>query len=348
LNIKSDTESLGILPSIAANDPELTALLDPEKRLEWSFSGYEYNSLLTREGNRFFSSQHTSGLGTDLDGRTGVAADLDHDGDLDLVLHNFQGHFGHPRHRDVQIYENKLGDGKSFLELHLRSDSANTRAIGSRVQATCGGQIQTRQITAGQGFGSQSPYRLFLGFRGCSSAVTLDVFWPNGEHQVFSDVSTGARLLLYQGQPVPQPLASGARVEATASQNLLQAFGQEPWQDLNGKPKLVGKSSKKSIVLFWAPWCRACSKEIPVIVNWSKQNLKTHRVFFALPSNEMSDVAKRYALKAGIQNKVIVGGDDILRAITGETYALPSTLVLDKEMKLERAFIGSKILYDQL
>jgi hypothetical protein len=116
-----------------------------------------------------------------------VLADLDNDGDLDLVITN---QFG-----PVSIYRNSLRrpgtpDAEHHfigLELIGNGTSTNRDAIGTRVEAVTGGSghefRQVREVSAVGGFSSQCDPRLLFGLGREAGPVRVAIDWYGGERQ---------------------------------------------------------------------------------------------------------------------------------------------------------------------
>jgi hypothetical protein len=97
-------------------------------------------------------------------------ADIDNDGDLDLVT-------------DGRIFVNG-GNSNHWLKLKLGGDAAsvNRTAIGSQVRITLsGGSVVTRQVEGGMAeFNNQNDLTLHFGLGSDSGDVTLEIMWPGG------------------------------------------------------------------------------------------------------------------------------------------------------------------------
>jgi len=126
------------------------------------------------------------------EGRGVVAFDYDHDGDLDIFIHNSQG--------PGRLYRNDGGNARRWLDVVLRGRAPNTQGIGARVTVTAGGRSQIREVRAGSNFESQDPAEVHFGV-GRVRRVSVDVVWLDGTHSVRENTPTNRRLVLDQPAP---------------------------------------------------------------------------------------------------------------------------------------------------
>ena len=108
-----------------------------------------------------------------------VYADLDKDGDLDMVISNID---------DVaHLYENTL-DQKEFvpnyLKVSLKGDKNNPEGIGAKIIVDQGSIRQSHYQTKTRGYLSNVSSEIHFGFGQVSSSVEVNVTWPNGKVQV--------------------------------------------------------------------------------------------------------------------------------------------------------------------
>jgi hypothetical protein len=138
-------------------------------------------------------------------------ADLDNDGDLDLVTNNID--------EPAFLYENKTisADEKiprpNYLQVKLEGADSNSMGIGSKVFLYTERGQQVQECMPTRGFQSSVDYILTFGLRQQSEIDSLIVVWNNGQFQKLSSVKSNQRLTLKQAD------ASGAFNYARFSDN---------------------------------------------------------------------------------------------------------------------------------
>jgi hypothetical protein len=119
-----------------------------------------------------------------------AAADLDGDGDVDLVVQR--------SNEPTLVVENLGAPKNSWVEVALSDGSGRNRfGVGARVEISAAGRRQVRQVTCGDSYCSQRPLTLHFGLgAGELATVEVKVRWPDGTAQRFPDVKPRQRVVL--------------------------------------------------------------------------------------------------------------------------------------------------------
>jgi hypothetical protein len=159
-------------------------------------------------GRRFEDVTASSGTG-ELHRGHGVAfADLDHDGDEDIVF-QVGGVTPGDRHA-IRLFENP-GHGHDWLALKLVGAKSNRSAVGARLAITVTdteGQRREmhRMVTTGSSFGG-NPLVQHVGLGRGASRVDVSVLWPaTNSRQHFTDVGHNRWLEITEFAPHPTVL----------------------------------------------------------------------------------------------------------------------------------------------
>jgi hypothetical protein len=133
-------------------------------------------------------------LAQDLVGRGIAYADIDADGDLDVLITQ--------NGRRPALLRNDQGLGRHWLRVELVGRPPNTGAIGARLELTAGGITRYRDVRPTRGYLSQveRPITFGLGALDDPTAVTLRIIWPDGSEQTLTPDALDTTLTIRQGQ----------------------------------------------------------------------------------------------------------------------------------------------------
>ncbi len=113
-------------------------------------------------------------------GRGMTMADLDSDGDLDIIINNLD--------TPSRVFENQLCGNSLQVDLTW-TGTENIDALGATVAVELGDQTLTREITSSRGYLSSAPPVAHFGL-GDAQRVDLTVTWPDGEITRATNVAT--------------------------------------------------------------------------------------------------------------------------------------------------------------
>jgi tetratricopeptide (TPR) repeat protein len=136
-------------------------------------------------------------------GRGAAYFDFDNDGDVDVFVNNV--------HDTPDLYRLDVKGPVNWLTLRLVGVQSNRSAIGARVRLTAGGATQVQQVRGGGSYYSQNDLRLNFGLGSAANVDRIEVRWPNGKEQVWTDVQANQILTLKEGADSTAALAEARR-----------------------------------------------------------------------------------------------------------------------------------------
>jgi len=147
--------------------------------------------LRNKEGKSFVDVTASSGTGELHKGHGVAFADMDRDGDEDIVT-SIGGAIPGDRHA-FRLFENP-GNGNDWISLKLVGVKANRSAIGARIKVTVKDQAGAarasyRTVASGGSFGG-SPLEQHIGLGKSAQSVSIEILWPGGSRtpQTFTNV----------------------------------------------------------------------------------------------------------------------------------------------------------------
>ena len=123
-------------------------------------------------------------------GRGIATADIDADGDLDILITQTG--------RRPALLRNDQQTGHHWLRLRLKGRAPNTSAIGARVTLTAGGVAQVREQFPARGYLSSVEPILSFGLGTLDRVDALQVRWPDGQEQALEVADVDRVLVIEQ------------------------------------------------------------------------------------------------------------------------------------------------------
>lgn len=157
--------------------------IEPHQQQAFVFQnirGEHFENVTTNAGP-YFSIPHAA--------RGAAVGDLDSDGASDLVIVHHNSPVAVLRNRNIP---------RSWIGVDLRGSPANIDGIGARVVVSFGEQKLVKWRCSGRGYLSNSDHRLLFPLTDVEPA-TIEVHWPKGHHEVFSNLAPRQFHRLIQG-----------------------------------------------------------------------------------------------------------------------------------------------------
>lgn len=153
----------------------------------------EQNILFDNSNGQLNIVEENSGLDYEGTSRSAAYLDVDQDGDLDVIVNEFQG--------PARLFINKAdGNGNNWITVQLRGnvDKNNRDAVGAQiiVKLSDGRQLW-REVHSTDGYLSVHPKAQHFGL-GTEQKVSLEIIWPDGSIESHSDLSVNQMHLFTQ------------------------------------------------------------------------------------------------------------------------------------------------------
>jgi hypothetical protein len=119
-------------------------------------------------------------------------ADLDNDGDMDLIVTNLDNQAFIYRNNSEKFTQN------NHLKIALKGMGKNTSGIGAKVKVTAGGMTQTQEMFNTRGYQSSVDFNLNFGIGKSKTIDQVEVVWPNQKKEIITAVQPNQKLTLFQ------------------------------------------------------------------------------------------------------------------------------------------------------
>ena len=125
--------------------------------------------------SRFVPVTGTGDLSTPMVGRGATYADIDNDGDLDVLISQ--------NGRRAVLFRNEQSLGHHWLRVRLTGSHANRNASGAVVELSANGVTQRRMVMPTRSYLSQTELPITFGLGTASTVDELTITWPDGQRQ---------------------------------------------------------------------------------------------------------------------------------------------------------------------
>jgi len=164
------------------------------------------NQLYTQTGT-WPATDIALALGVADPGRSfGIAiADIDDDGDIDLLVHN--------NDEALKLYINHEGELRNWIKFAIVGEGDDWFAIGAHVRVRTGSVWQMREILAGgNNYKGQNEFTVHFGLDTATTVDEVVVTWPGGFTRTLTDLTVNRTYRVFPQGDVPAASAWGLAV----------------------------------------------------------------------------------------------------------------------------------------
>ena len=179
------------------------------------------NYLFINSGNlSFINAGEQAGMSIPSFSNGAAYADLDRDGDLDIIVQNIDA--------PVFIYRNDIIN-RNWLQITIEGEKGNSLGYGTIAELYSGDKYQYQTLMNTKGFLSSSEPLFHFGLGNAPVVDSLIITWPSGDMEILRNVTVNQRLNLRKGsgQPYIAPSANPSAPLFVMDQNLKSWTHQE-------------------------------------------------------------------------------------------------------------------------
>ena len=319
-----------------------------------SFSGFERDALYWNVGEgKYLDISGASGIDSLSDGRGSAFADLDNDGDLDVLVTPLQGNAR-------LLFRNNVGQDSAYVRVDLEGTRSARDAFGAVARLRGEGDTKTKIKAGGHGFVSSGDPRLVFGLGTdvrAEARYELTITWPSGLVETIPDVRPNESLYVVEGRGRAERVTEtrlSLPDEESAFRRLVRTLAIDtsgPMPELNlveipsGAPlslTSVRKPGRKTLLNVWATWCIPCAQEMPELNNAYKSlsEAGVDLVGVSLDFGRL-DAAHAYLEERSIAYpNYLLREEELGKIFASAQASVPLSLVLDAEGRLIDAFSG--------
>ncbi|WP_338875655.1 VCBS repeat-containing protein [Spirosoma sp. SC4-14] len=152
----------------------------------------------------FTNTQRLWGIETPSISNGAAYADLDNDGDLELIVNNIND--------PAFIYQNMSREqsGNAYIQVKLQPAQINQSVIGTKVTVYAQGNRQYQELAPVRGYLSSQPYVLHFGLGNATVIDSIAIVWPDQSRQLLTGTAVNQQLLIQQSASTNSSVVASA------------------------------------------------------------------------------------------------------------------------------------------
>ncbi len=171
-----------------------------------------------------------------------VYADLDNDGDLDIVINNIN--------EVASLYKNNGVSKHNWIRLKLKGSEKNPMGYGAVVTVTADSMAQVMEVTPGHGYISSVETTLHFGLGVIGDVTSVKVAWPDQTTSVLTDINANGEIVIDYKKVERKEISKTDTqleklfVDVTRERSIDYKHIDEDYTDYNVQPMLLHKLSQ--------------------------------------------------------------------------------------------------------
>ncbi|WP_232064567.1 VCBS repeat-containing protein [Rhodocytophaga rosea] len=159
-----------------------------------------HNYIYQNRGDLTFADQSNAwGLSQPTLSNGAAYADMDNDGDLDLVVNNINEPAGIYKNNAADWAKNTSSGIESnyhFLRIKVNGPASNRQALGASIRLRYGAHTQVHEHSVYRGFQSTVENTIHFGLGTANQVDSLEITWPDGKYQLLRQVKANQLLTI--------------------------------------------------------------------------------------------------------------------------------------------------------
>ena len=149
------------------------------------------NQVFENLGQGRFEERDETGVDAIRVSRGLAVADLDGDGDLEVVIMNSNDY--------AEVYENVgPSSNRAYVLVDLVGGASNRFGVDGRITLVAGGRRQIRDVRTASSYLSQGALTAHIGLGAAQRIGSLELLWPSGKRQRYADLPVGSRYRFWE------------------------------------------------------------------------------------------------------------------------------------------------------